>query len=80
MLYYKATAGCGAGMFVGVSARMRAAGRPRRSHPVDIGGSFLWVWCGLTSPPQPKNTRLVIPGFGFFCPLIGLPSFQQDMR
>ena len=25
MLYYKATAGCGVGMFVGVSARKRAA-------------------------------------------------------
>jgi hypothetical protein len=25
MLYYKATAGCGVGMFVGVSARRRAA-------------------------------------------------------
>ena len=33
MLYYKATAGCGVGMFVGVSARKRAA-------PVAL---ILWV-------------------------------------
>jgi hypothetical protein len=30
MLYYKATAGCGVGMFVGVSARKRAAPVARR--------------------------------------------------
>ena len=42
MLYYKATAGCGVGMFVGVSARKRAA-PVALSHP----GSRL---CGVAAP------------------------------
>ena len=49
MLYYKATAGCGVGMFVGVSARKRAA-------PVTL---ILGRVAALPTPSLPRPSSLL---------------------
>ena len=57
MLYYKATAGCGVGMFVGVSARKRAA-------PVTLilPGSRSGVAAPIRGLPLPFATRCTLTG------------------
>ena len=56
MLYYKATAGCGVGMFVGVSARKRAAPvTPSLYHPRGVRLSI------PLSPPFPPLRSFLFP-------------------
>ena len=59
MLYYKATAGCGVGMFVGVSARKRAA-------PVTL-------ILGRVAALPPPSAAFLLPGYRITSSLLRHP-------
>ena len=62
MLYYRATAGCGVRVFVGVSVRQAHTPRPRFSHPGSCSGHGSGVAAPAVDRLLSCTTRCTITG------------------